>query len=208
MVANGNMIVKRERWSWLVHYFSAEWLLNRRPNGGDVIFARALLVATWGYALALLSYNVLDPQRTCVFNPRPCVFHLDELLDQIVNNFHWFGTVFAAVYVALYARFASQWTYLANLYNQIKGAEVRMSRDWANRKPVETLAAWKAAFLEDAEAPHLATKGSFVAVVKTWGEDPRVAQLFIQSTYRGRERFERLMTNVAQSYAHHDAKFR
>ncbi len=36
-----------------------------------------------------------------------------------------FGAIFAAVYFALYARFASQWSYLANLYNKIKEAETR-----------------------------------------------------------------------------------
>lgn len=200
---------RSEPWSSVVHYLSGESMLNNQPNGGNVIFLRAVFVAAWTFAVALVLYNIFDPNRTCVFRwSRECVFNFEEMLDQIVKNFGWFVTVFAAAYVALYARFASQWTYLANLYNNINYADARTAHDWSHRKRLEAMASWKAAFLEDADTLHLATKGLFVAAVKRWGEDQAVKEQFIKNTYRGEQRFTKLMKNVEDSYKRHEDKYR
>jgi len=100
--------------------------------------------------------------------------------------------VFAGTYTALYARFASQWQYLADLYNQIKAKEI----DLANNKeceiakyremainstsddpintccnPAHLLAEWKIGLIEDANTLHLSNKPPFESVVKLWNSD-------------------------------------
>jgi hypothetical protein len=57
-----------------------------------------------------------------------------------------------------YARFSSQWSYLAGVYNQIKAAECRTGFQ-------ETvLAQWKAGFIEDAADLHLLRKAMFASI--------------------------------------------
>jgi hypothetical protein len=66
----------------------------------------------------------------------------------------------------VYARFASQWTYLAGVYNQIKAAEARRDAD------AEKLAEWKQGFIADAEALHLDNNPIFVDLVAAWRKLP------------------------------------
>lgn len=148
---------------------SSEWLLTRchLANGGSVILARAALTTCVIYGSALVARNLLDPHRTWEFSS-------SELRLQILASAEWFGAIFAGVYAALYARFSSQWTYLAGLYNQIKASEVRDGGVGA-----AALMEWKAGFIEDAEALHLATKPLFRAVVAAWGRDPAVRASYI-----------------------------
>jgi hypothetical protein len=106
----------RKFWDCFVTWASWEWILNKRPNGGTAVFVRSLLIALELYAFGLFARNMIDPARTGDF-------HWTELRTQLLDSFQWFGTIFAGAYVALYSRFASQWAYLASLYNQIKQAE-------------------------------------------------------------------------------------
>ncbi|GAF89619.1 unnamed protein product, partial [marine sediment metagenome] len=161
-------------WGRIVTALSFECLLTKLklPNGGSVIVLRALLTAAWLYATALVLRNLLDPSRTWEFNPL-------ELRNQLLQTGAWFGAIFAAFYTALYARFASQWTYLANLYNQIKGAESRAWEKGSNVDHNPALAAWKAGFIEDAEELHLATKPLFASVIRVWACQENVKQAFI-----------------------------
>jgi hypothetical protein len=48
------------------------------------------------------------------------------------DSIGWIGAIFAAVYAALYARFASQWSYLAGVYNQMRQTLVTTE---AERRP-------------------------------------------------------------------------
>ncbi len=61
-----------------------------------------------------------------------------DLGTRAVELLPWLGALFGAVYAGLYARFASQWLYLANTYNQIKAAECR------SESSARPLAEWKA----------------------------------------------------------------
>jgi len=90
-----------------------------------------------------------------------------------------FGAIFAACYVALYSRFSSQWTYLANVYNQIKAAETSAETD----KKI-LIAEWKAGFIEDALTLHLAYKPIFSATINVWGRDESVAEAFEKYSYK------------------------
>lgn len=70
-------------------------------------------------------------------------------------NLPWLGATIAASYAASYSRFASQWVYLAELYNQIKAAELSIP-EVLTPAQVLVFAEWKAGFLEDCETLHLA----------------------------------------------------
>ncbi len=175
-------------------FLSSEWLLTRKklPNGSGVIVLRAILTSVYIYLGVLVLRNVLDPEPAWTFSP--C-----ELRAQIMETLPWFGAIFAGIYAALYARFASQWTYLANLYNLIKQTEARTAGNY-NRALKNIIAEWKAGFLEDAEEVHLLTKRVFVSVMKLWGEQEAVKEQFIKNTPGGEVRFDALMRDVMNAY--------
>jgi len=97
----------------IVNLLSAEWMLKNRSNGGGVILARALFCSVLLFFATLLILNWVDPTKSYQFS-------LIELQKEIINKIAWFGIFFATIYAAFYARFSSQCTYLANLYNSIK----------------------------------------------------------------------------------------
>ena len=152
-------------WSWFVSAVSGEWLLTEcgYANGGSVIAARSLMSSLGLLCLALTLVNLLDPSRTWVFS-------WAEARTQLCEKTNWFGTVFAVVYAAFYARFASQWTYLAAVYNQIKAAESTKKCD-----PLK-LAEWKQGFIADAETLHLDNKALFADLIAAWRRLPEVQE--------------------------------
>lgn len=152
-------------WSWFVSAVSGEWLLTEcgYANGGSIIAARSLMSSVALLCSALLLVNVLDPSRTWSFS-------WAEARIQLCEKTNWFGTVFAVVYAAFYARFASQWTYLAGVYNQIKCAESTKECD-----PLK-LAEWKQGFIADAEALHLDNKALFADLIAAWRRLPEVQE--------------------------------
>jgi hypothetical protein len=164
-----------DKLSCLLKYASGEFLLNRMHNGGTTIFARSLLVAT-----------LLFVGAVCVLYTQAKAS--ESLLYVSAQHLDWFGVTFAAVYAALYARFSSQWTYLADLYNRIKEAQSTESAGDEDRYSPAAgrhMAEWKAAFLEDAHLLHLATKPPFADVVRAWGNERDVRDAFIANTSSG-----------------------
>lgn len=181
-------------------------IARRRPyeNGGLIVFARAVWVAL----VVILAYELLAAaarviRLMCAHNPvflplplsvtEITLSLLDWLSHSATKHASLFQNVFAGSYVALYARFASQWTYLADLYNQIKSKEV----DIAGAPHCEALtertsalaaidagkinelqcnqayllAQWKCGFIEDAFTLHLAKKRLFASVIANWAKD-------------------------------------
>jgi len=171
--------------SLLIEGGSGEYILKRHDvsNGGTVVLLRALHSTLLIVVLGLCVKNVFDANRTLEFSWR-------ELGAQISEIPPWFATVFAATYAALYTRFASQWTYLAGVYNQIKAAECRGEAESS------VIAEWKAGFIEDASDLHLLRKKMFASVVKAWGAKEEVRQAFSESSYGGAVRFEQLMAQA------------
>ncbi|PKL40554.1 MAG: hypothetical protein CVV44_02815 [Spirochaetae bacterium HGW-Spirochaetae-1] len=161
-------------WHRLIEIITGEFILTRykKSNGGSVIILRSLLSAFILFIIVLFLLNSIDPGRTSDFS-------WVELRLQVVEKFSWFGVFFATIYAALYARFSSQWTYLANLYNQIKQAETRCEIN------SEKLAEWKAGFVEDAEVLHLMMKPIFSSVICEWLKDDKVRGKFDQFTPGG-----------------------
>ena len=173
---------------------SFEFLLirYRRANGGTIILVRALLTSLVLYGLAIGFKHAIDPTRSWHFSSL-------ELRLELLRSFQWFGAIFAGVYAALYARFSSQFTYLANLYNQIKQAEVREAEKGSEASALK-LCEWKAAFLEDAEVLHLSTKPIFASVISAWVSDARVQACYARLTPGGKARLDDLLRDVARSY--------
>src|SRR5690606_29752213 len=135
---------------------------TRRPNGGDVVLIRATLVSAWMFTAYVAVLHGTDPRRTMSFS-------WPELQAEIGRSVTVLGAIFGAVYLALYTRFSSQWSYLAGLYNQIKATEAEVA---AEPKSAQILAQWKAGFIEDAEDLHLFAKRTFAPVISAWAESP------------------------------------
>ena len=100
-----------------IHFFGAwisllsgEYLLKVYPNGGTVVFLRSLHVAVMLFAGAIGVGEILDPNAGRTFSWL-------ETRIQTGSHITWFGAIFAGVYALLYARFSSQWAYLAGVYN-------------------------------------------------------------------------------------------
>lgn len=160
-----------------LEYCSGEFFLRWFPNGGTAIFVRSLLSTAVIFLAAIWLEDCVDPSRTW----RPSI---TEILLSIMQDVEWIGVIFAAVYAALYSRFASQWSYLANLYNLIK--QVESSEEWNPGKYAWcALCEWKAGFIEDAVILHLASKTPFDNIVRFWSAMPSVRKAFIGHTDNG-----------------------
>jgi len=166
------------RFDVIVCGLSGEWMLNsgRRPNGGTVVIQRTSFVTFWVMSLALLVFNVVNPCDDCVLSSK-------AFRHQLIAVAPWTAGVFGGVYLALYTRFSAQWSYLANVYNQIKQAEALGVTN------PHALAQWKAGFIEDAINLHLAKKPIFAGAIGTWAQIPAVKQAFWDFTSDGSARW-------------------
>jgi hypothetical protein len=158
------------------------------PNGGTVIFVRSMWVSVLLYASGLLLYTYAGWGWPPSFN-----------VGLIAQKVTWFGAIFAAVYAALYARFASQWSYLAGVYNQIRESLVRTKESECDRNH---LIMWRAAFVEDALALHLATKPMFVPFISRLLDMPDVVAKFDAYTDDGEKERERLEKRLMKRGGH------
>jgi hypothetical protein len=190
-----------------VDFASGEKLASRlKPyeNGGDIIFARAAWVTVLASAvLAFIGCFVwllrLMRSDNPSFPPAPLkldllILSVTDLTAAFAKNYgQYLLQVFAGAYVAFYARFSAQWTYLADLYNQIKSKEIDLASAPdcvadAQRKSAiiaieekncgnltcnsaYLLAQWKLGFIEDAFTVHLAKKPLFASVIVNWAKD-------------------------------------
>lgn len=189
------------------NFLSGETLLNwvaPQSNGGSIIFLRAAWITGW-FAIAPQIFDGLawllrlpcQPHPHFPTVPMSTCAGLTTLIGWASSLQRTNGavllSVFAGTYAAFYARFASQWGYLADLYNQIKSKQIDVAlqrkcvelqalRDEVVQNPArepETffcnsaylLAQWKVGFIEDAAALHLSEKPLFAAVISNWKSD-------------------------------------
>ena len=178
----------------IINFLSAEWILKNRSNGGSAILLRALFSSIVLFFFTLLIVNWIDPMKSFSFS-------LFELQKEIVENVSWFGIFFVTIYTALYVRFSSQWTYLANLYNFIKSCSVNSGAS------EEVLAEWKAAFIEDAEYLHLACKDNYASIIHHWGSDSKVKEKYIKFTPGGEKRLNNILADVEKVYERTNKKY-
>ncbi len=181
-------------WHKIIGIISFEFILTscKKSNGGSIIALRSFLSALSIFLIILTVINIIDPNRSFSFSCR-------EFRLQIIDKISWLGVFFASIYVALYARFSSQWTYLANLYNQIKQTE---AKDPVNEIKIAEL---KAGFIEDAEVLHLFSKPIFASIICTWGKEAIVKKKYIKFTPGGEQRYKRVI-NITEKICETESK--
>lgn len=155
----------------LVNLLTAEYVFRWMPNGGTAVMIRTIIVACQVYlpTIGLKSYSAPDTTLT---------FSMDQLIIEVHSTIPWFGAIFGGVYVALYSRFVSQFSYLANLYNRI--LEVATTDAIGND---ENYNIWRAGFIEDALNMHLATKPTFASMIETMLNEKAVMTLLKEDEY-------------------------
>jgi hypothetical protein len=177
----------------IVEFVSGEWLLTvlDRANGGSIILLRALFVAILTFFVLLPAglafHDLIDPSRT------GARFDWVRLFKFWDSHASWLAVVFGSVYTALYARFAAQWRYLADLYNKVKEASIKYA---GFPQADERIAEWKAGFVEDAQELHLAKKRIFAQVIKHWLADDAVKNAFIGYAGGPADRYEKLVRDI------------
>lgn len=160
---------------------SGEWILRCfKRNGGGIVVFRALWVAFIFTLVSMLAVSLIDPCRVGPITWKSIHSCFWDLSDKCV-------IFLGSSYLAFYARFVSQWTYLAGLYNSIKQAE-----SVPNSKK-KVIAHWKAGYLEDAENLHLAAKNNIATIIRAWAEDELVKRAYIKNTLGGETRLSRLI---------------
>ena len=134
-----------------------EFLLEKHPNGGGLILIRTVWIALLIYTLALSIKHFLSSETIVCID-------WDGAKKIISETLGWYGAIFAGVYATLISRFASQWHYLANLYNQMMATAVQTSKGEEKERSMNY---WRAAFIEDAVELHLARKRIFASVIRS-----------------------------------------
>ncbi|GAB4061625.1 hypothetical protein [Uliginosibacterium sediminicola] len=166
----------------MLNIFTAEFILRFMPNGGKAILFRTAFIATYLYLIAIAIRSLTGENATLSFS-------FVNLRAEVHDTIPWAGTIFGAVYVSLYTRFSSQWSYLAGLYNQqMEVASSTPSSDFDE----ENFANWQAAFIEDAVCMHLATKRGFSNAVKLMLEDQKIKSILEEDGQLGKSGVKKL----------------
>lgn len=172
----------------MLSLLSAEFLLNNRSNSGAVVFVRSFWTATLIYIATILLKISIDPHPEIALN-------ISQIRTEVAATLPWLGAIFAGAYVALYTRFASQWSYLAGIYNDMMSAAVQMAP--ADPGALSALHLWQAGFIEDADDLHLAQQPVFAAVIKGVLLKPEVRSNFVQHSSGGQARLDRIEAQIA-----------
>ncbi|WP_019305320.1 hypothetical protein [Xanthomonas oryzae] len=157
-----------------VDWLSGEWMLHGRSNSGAIVFLRSLLVSVFVFGAALMFRCAVDPDTSNGFS----LYALRSLLRDHVG---WLGAIFAATYVGFYTRYASQWSYISSLYNQIMATDSSLPE---TERDNETILNWQAAFIEDCYYLHLDRKEIFALVIKEMLDNPSIVKCLIESAPR------------------------
>lgn len=166
----------------IAYFVTGEFLLKHRANSGSIVIIRSLLFSSVVFLFAIALSEATSPKTAY-----PPSFSLQELVTAIHCKINWFAALIGFSYLALYARFASQWNYLATLYNQIMQSRADSACDKTlitQRKKINhanqlterefVYANWMAGFIEDAVTLHLAEKSMYKSVIKSMRNIPGV----------------------------------
>lgn len=170
-----------DRFVWIL---SGEFLLHWYPNGGTVVLLRTVITSAVLYSLALITKGVLTTGWGTTID-------LEYVRQLVVETLPWAGALLGGTYAAFYARFASQWTYLAEVYNHLMATQAQAPLD-DNAERRRVYAYWKAGIIEDAYVLHLAGKPMFAPMVAKLLEEPEVVEAFRRSAVAADETLERL----------------
>ncbi len=157
---------------------TGEFILKLMPNGGGAIILRTFWISGILFFIAISISEI-----TCKNTQFPLEFSEVEFRNAIHSHLDWLGALIGFSYLALYARFSSQWSYLADLYNRImqsraENCELLFSShkfQSSQAKNCERVYAnWMAGFIEDAQTLHLAKHKSFIEVIDSMKKLPGV----------------------------------
>jgi len=179
-------------WRAIASCASGEFILkSTKANDGSIILGRAIFVSAWLTCLIIIARLVAKQNISII-----------QFIREFYEIANWSAGFLGAVYIALYARFSSQWSYMAGLYNQIKQAEFSMicaKDEDDNAKKI--LAQWKAAYIEDAYYLHLYGKKSVAIVIYHWGKDKLVEKVFVESSINGTGLWEKIRSVAVATVA-------
>ena len=176
----------------ILSFLSGEWILWFQANGGTPILLRSMWVTVIVYTSAVCVRGLMATGTTWQFDTK--------VIRQLVyDTLPWAGAIYGGVYAALYTRFSSQWTYLAETYNQLMCCQIENPPDRKNEAQFAYYASWKAGIVEDAEDLHLATKPMFSWLLSSLLSEPEVCNAFEEYAHGGRQRLERLAKKLKRS---------
>ncbi|WP_202840930.1 hypothetical protein [Luteimonas saliphila] len=160
-----------ERLLKAVDFLSGEWMLKNRSNGGALIFLRSALVSTLIFAAGVSIKCAVDPTSGSDLS-------FFQFRLEIRDHLGWLGATFAATYAGFYARYASQWSYLASLYNQIMATASGLTDE---QRKSSSFLNWQAAFIEDSYFLHLDRKKVFSVIIEQMLADQTILKCFVES---------------------------
>jgi hypothetical protein len=165
---------------------SGEFILRYMPNGGKAILIRTVLVSLVLYlvAISLKSYT----SENSIFR-----FSLDQFQKEVTETITWLGAILGGSYAALYTRFSSQWSYLADLYNQQMSAALNLNSDAIES---DTYKYWQAAFVEDAVCMHLDTKAGFSNLVLELLRDEKIKSILEEQKHFGNIKYNKVLSRL------------
>lgn len=141
----------------MLFIISGEFILCWFANSGAVVLTRALWASFHTLLIAFWANSIIDIGPAGRFDPFMA-------WNEFQAHGVWYAYVFAAIYTALYSRFMAQWKYMGDLYNSLMAKTIDKE---GIAKGGTHLAMWWAAFIEDAEVMHLATKESYAGPIRS-----------------------------------------
>jgi hypothetical protein len=169
---------------------SGEFILKFRPNGGTTVLLRTCIITSLVYIVAIIIKARLAETSLAEVD-------VNDAKRVVSETIPWFGAIFAGVYAALYARFASQWTYLATLYNEQMAAAVA-NPPIDGDSSTKILRMWQAGFIEDAEDLHLAQKPLFASIIQSLLARDAIRDAYVEHTPGGLVRLALLEQALAK----------
>lgn len=168
---------------------TGEFFLKFMPNGGTAVLLRSAFVSLYLYLLTIAAKSFTN--ECAIFS-----FSLDQLRSEFNSTIPWLGAIFGGIYAALYSRFSSQWSYLADLYNQQLSAALTLSKDQLNS---DNFAIWQAAFVEDAVCMHLATKPGFSNAILQMLNEEKIRKILEEDKHFGTNRVKQLIKSLEKA---------
>lgn len=170
----------------IMELITGEFILSFMPNGGKAVLLRSGVVTILIYAFAIFLKLYIAPSLDPV--------SINQVRHEISETIPWLGAIFGGSYAALYARFSSQWSYLADLYNQQMATS--FSFDETNEIASETYYRWQAAFIEDAIHMHLAKKPGFSNAIYEMLKDKEIRKILEEDSHFGAKKIQSLRVSL------------
>ena len=165
---------------------SGEFILRFMPNGGKAILLRTIFVSALLYLMSIGLKSYVGESAILSFS-------LVQFQKEVAETIPWLGAILGGTYAALYSRFASQWSYLADLYNQQMSAALTLTEE---EMSAGSYVNWQAAFVEDAVCMHLHMKAGFSNLVLDLLQDPKIKNVLIDQEHFGVKKYEKVLSQL------------